>query len=356
MKNAAALLTPQWVAQQKVESETLFKTWGSSEQKKWQIAYLQRCGQSSAMVLENGQETVTKLNALKAKVKTAIDGTEKIVEAQRKKSQHLSDAEHGFLEKAKAVVDGSAAEFAALTKAFSDNSPMAFRENFMDGAAAAGALTSEMVAKIKGARKPGIDISNEFGKQSPIVARMAEYRERWAILSSELSRLDKMRTAQGHEVHLQLTQQIKELKAGNEKWETDFANDIGKLVSNISSFFDGKIDKGDDKSFGASLMKNVKLMVSSKAKAKDKKAIADKQIQVKMKLDKWTTDIKGIKGALKTRLMAHESLTASLKTMGPQADPFRKILADVGKALATRQDEVDALMVQVSDAITELKK
>ncbi len=356
MKNAAALHTSSWVSQTKKEANEQFKKWDSAKKKKWQTDYMAHCSQTAAMILENAQETLSKANALKDSMKAGLDGMEKIIQAQRNKSVPLTDGERAWIQKTKKTIEESPAQFAAFTKAYSDNSPFAYRDGFMEDPLKDGALTADMVSKIKAERLVGINTGNEFGKQSPVVARLAEYRQRWTILENELQTLEQTRGGNPQQAAAELTKQIKELQAGNVKWETDFANDIGKLVSNIEGHFEGggKVEKG--KGFGASLVKSVKLLVSAKAKAKDKKAISDKQITIKAKLDKWTTDLKGVKGALKTRLMAEESLSASLSQFGPAADPFRKMLADIKAGLNMRQTEVDALILQVNEAINELKK
>lgn len=363
MKDAAKFHTQAWVKKTTIEAGDknnpgLYKKWESKKQKQWQADYMDHCAQVAAMVVENATETLQKANTLKDKCKRAMDGLEKIVEAKRKKSTPMSDAEIDWVEKGKSVIEGSTAEFVAMVKAYSDNTPMALRENFMDGLDKDGAVTAQMATKIKTSRKAGIDIGNEFGKQSAVVARLAEYRQRWEILSTELSRLEKAATGKPQESAAELTKLIKDLQAGNEKWEQDFTNNIGKLVSNVEEYFKAlkiKIDKDNDKSFGDSLLKNVKLLVSAKEKAKDKKALSDQQIQVKMKLDKWTTDLKGVKGGLKTRKMAHQSLTASLQNAGPNAEPFRKILVGIGSALDKRDTEVDALADKVKAAVAALK-
>jgi hypothetical protein len=61
--------------------------------------------------------------------------------------------------------------------------------------------------------------------------------------------------------------------------------------------------------------------------------------------------LKPAKGSLKTRLTEYQSLNASLKDAGPYADPQRKKLAELGKQLADYQKDVDALALQVNEAV-----
>lgn len=214
----------------------------------------------------------------------------------RKAQRPLSDAERDWVKKAKLTVDNLLPGFSALTTEFTSNMPVIFRGSFWATAQKHGAVTQAMIDKISAKRLEGINVSNEFGKQSAVLGRMTEYTKRFPILAAELAQAEKERTGKGFEGTAELTKKIKALEAGNAAWDKELDDKIAILVSSISAFF--KVDK---KSFGESLLKNVKSLVSAKEKAKDQaKAKAD-QMNAQAKMARWPADLKAVKVALDKR-------------------------------------------------------
>ena len=354
MKNLNAFVSDAWVKQ----TDAIAEKWESvpaAQKKTFSSDYLKRCLDAGEAALSNGKEVLTKVNTLRDGGKQAMDGIEKIVADCRKANRHLSDAERDWVKKGKTTIDAMTPEFQRLTTEFTSNMPVIFRGSFWTVPLKKGAIDQKMVDKISAKRLEGINVSNEFGKQSAVVARMQEYAKRYPILMAELIQMQKDREGKGHEGTAELTKKIAALEAGNKVWDAALEQNIGKLVSSISSYFDGKIDK-DKKGFGASLVKNVKLLVSAKEKAKDKNKAKADAMMVQTKLTAWPAQIKAIKGDLKTRRMEHESLTAQLKNAGEHAEPFRKMLATIGTTLQTRETDVDAMAKQVDEALAAIKK
>lgn len=354
MKNLNAFVSDAWVKQ----TDAIAEKWDSlpaANKKTFSADYLKRCLDAGETALANGKEVITKVNTLKDGGKQAMDGIQKIVADQRKANKPMSDAERDWVKKGKATIDAMLPEFQRLTTEFTSNMPVIFRGSFWNTVLKKGAIDQKAVDKIMAKRLEGINVSNDFGKQSPVVARMQEYAQRYPILAAELVQLEKDRTGKGHEGAGDLAKKVQALEAGNKAWDDALDNKIATLVGSISSFFDGKIDK-DAKGFGASLIKNVKLLVSAKEKAKDKAKAKVDQMTVQTKMTRWPADLKAVKGTLKTRRMEQESLAASLKNMGEPAAPFRKMLDAIKVSLDKREQEVDALVKQVDEALTALKK
>ncbi|MEO7010184.1 MAG: hypothetical protein ABI156_13630 [Caldimonas sp.] len=344
MQDAGKLLSSAWVAQTDKEAQKDWKAWDKTKQKKWSQDYLNLSLKAFGIVLDNAKETLGKVGAIKDSVKTAIDGTEKIVESKRKKNTPLSDAERTWIAKSKATVADSAKLADDAIKAFSDHSPMAGRIDYYKGALAAGAIGADVPAKIMATRKASIDVGAEFGKSGPAIIRLEEYRKRWAILMAELSGLEKQRSGNVQEWALAINKQLKDFQAGNEKWAFALDGIISKIARNLQNTL-GKIDE-TPKGFGASLAQAIKVKVSSKAKGK----AADDLMALKIYLKNTADNLKAAKGSLKTRLVEFQSLTVSLKDAGPYADPQRKVLAALGLKLAEYQKSVDTLVVQVDAA------
>ncbi len=349
MQDAGKLLSSSWVSQTDKESQKDWKTWDKSKQKKWSQDYLNLSLKAFSMVLDNAKETLTKVGAVKDSVKTAIDGTEKIVESKPKKNEPPSDGERSWIAKAKATVEGSAKLIDDAVKVFSDNSPMAGRGDYYKTPLAAGAIGADVPAMIMAARKASIDVGNEFGKSGPAIIRVEEYRKRWAILMAELDGLEKQRSGKTQEWAVAINKQLKDFQAGNEKWAFDLDTSLSKIARNLQNSL-GKIDESP-KGFGASLARAIKLKVSSKAKDKAADDLKALQIYLKNAAD----NLKAAKGSLKTRLTEFQSLTVSLKDAGPYADPQRRALAALGVKLTEYQKSIDTLVVQVDAAAAAAK-
>ena len=344
MQDAGKVLTDAWVKKTDKEAETDFKSWDKTRQKKWQQDYLVLSLKAFEMALANAKETLGKINAIKDSVKTAIDGTEKIIAAKRKSNEPLSDAERGWIAKAKGSVEGSEAAVNALTKTLSENSPFAGRGDYYKKPLEAGAIPADMPGKIRTARQASIDVGNEFGKSGPTTNRLAEYRARWIVLAKELDGLGKQRSGNQQEWALAINKQLKEFQVGNEKWESDLTFTLSKVAGSLKNAL-GVID-ANPKNFGASLAKAIKIKMSSKAKDKASDDAKNVKLNLKMGQDR----LKEAKGSLKTRLTEYNSLEAQLKDAGPFAEPQRKVLAALGKKLADLQATVQTVAKNVDDA------
>ncbi len=357
MKNLNTFVSDAWVNQ----TDAVVEKWDalpSDKKKTFTADYLKRSLDAGQVGLDNAQEAITKINTLRDDGKNTMDGIEKIVADMRKANRPLSDAERAWVVKGKTTIAGMLTEWARVQAEFTANMPVIFRGPYWGNVLKKGAIDQKMVDQIIARRKQGIDISNDFGKQSPVVARMQEYAKRYPILAAELAQAEKDRTGKGHEGTGELVKKIAALEAGNKAWDDALTSNIGKLVNSISEYFKIAkiiIDK-DKKGFGASLLKGVKLLVSDKEKAKDKAKASANQMNVAVKMKTWPAMIKAIKGDLKTRHMEHESLTAQLKNAGPQADPFRKMLTTIGATLGARQIDIDALAKQVDEALAAISK
>lgn len=365
MQDATNLVTPSWVAERDKEAKAC-KTWDKAKLKKWQDDYLKTSLLCAKIVLENGQETVQKLDALKVQMKGALEIAEKLVQQKRKANSPLSDAESDYIEKAQSVIGNGDKAFKALVAQYTAKVPDAqngaFRGSFWAYSMESGAVTEAMKAAIMAGRKRGIDLSNEFGKTSPLVAQFAEYPKRFAILQTELKNLQKLASGKSAEWAADITQQIKALEAGNVQWTDDLDAQIAMTANKLKSVFDniGKLDSGSSKSFGASLVKNAKLMMSNKAKEKDEKKLKAAETARSSAENQLITvpgKLKLLKGGLKTRKKERESLLASLdKVSDEMAAPFRKMLDVVGKSLNEREVQIDDLDQQMSEALAVLRK
>jgi len=349
MQDAGKLLSAAWVAQTDKEAK-LWKTWGKAKQKKWSQDDLALSLKAFGLVLDNAKETLTKINVVRDAMKTALDGTEKIIAVKRQKSEPLSDAERAWIGKAKATIDGSAKVVDALTKTFSDNSPFAGRGDYHKGPLADGAIGADFPAKIMAARTAGIDPGNEFGESGPVTLRRDEYLKRWDVLMKELDALEKQRSGTAQEWAAAVNNQLEDFQASNEKQAFDLDTTISKVQRNVTNIL-GKVDASTPKGFGAALVKAVKLKVSAKAKGK-----ADDDLKALHVCLKGAADtLKQAKGSLKTRTSEFQSLTAQLKDAGPHAEPQRKTLAALGAKLGEYQTTIDGLVVQVDEATAAAK-
>jgi len=351
MEDANKHLSKSWVEKTTKEAMGEFKKWDKHKQKKWVDEYLEVSLKAYGVVLDNARETLNKINAIKDSAKTAIDGTEKIVESQRNNNEPLSDAARKWIEKSKATVEGSEQAVEDLISAFSDSSPMAGREDYFKKAVDAKALTKDDVDKIKAARKEGIDVGNEFGKSGPTMKRLEEYRKRWAILTAELDGFEKQRTGKVQEWAVAINKQLKEFADGQAKWDDDLRTTISKINRNLEGLL-GKMEATDPKGFGSSLMKAIKVKLSSKAKEQAQQDLAGLHMYMKLLED----FLKTAKGTFKTRLTEFQSLTVSLKDAGPYAEPQRKTLAALGTKLAEQKKSIEELDATAKEAIATAKE
>ena len=352
MKDASKVLSPAYCS--KVDQETSEKEWkklDKSKQKKWTQDFIKTSLEAWAMVVDNANETVAKITAVKDSMKTAIEGMEKIIEDKRKSNTQLTDAERAWIKKGQTVIDGSAGAVDALTDQFSKFSPMAARGEYFASPLKVGAISKDQVNAIKAARSKGIDLGNDFGKSGVLTRRMEEFRKRWAVLIAELDGLQKRISGESHQWAANLTKQIKAFADGNEKWSQDLEAMIGKVSRNITGLL-GLIENTTPKGFGPSLVKAVKLKVSEKARTK----AAFDAVGVSAYLNNMRTFLKEAKGSLKTRLVEFKSLNEQLKDAGEHAEPFRKTLATIGVKLVEQQKTIDELAVSVDEAISAAGK